>query len=202
MKHNTPVENLDNISANEYFVLFNTIKKYALVKSKDAGRLGALLQNLEERRTNKWKKHNVESEGPKKLKDLKYDEEASTEQKQKVDLAQLDDRMSKLLKKWVENEKKIALEEIDSLGKKYSNKEEILSAYLKEFSNDKKDALPHRLELFNIMFEKYLNVKIFKDAWQGAISNVALLASEYPFSAAAVAKILIYIVNEKKGGKF
>lgn len=110
--------------------------------------------------------------------------------------------MSKLLKKWVENEKKIALDEIDSLGKKYSNKEEILSAYLKEFSNDKKDALQNRIQLFNVIFEKYLNVKIFKDAWKGAISNVALLASEYPFSAAAVAKILIYIVNEKKGGKF
>lgn len=53
--------------------------------------------------------------------------------------------MSKLLKKWVENEKKIALDEIDSLGKKYSNKEEILSAYLKEFSNDKKDALQNRI---------------------------------------------------------
>lgn len=44
------------------------------------------------------------------MKDLKYDDEASSEQKLKVDLNLLDDKMSKLLKKWVEGDNKAALE--------------------------------------------------------------------------------------------
>lgn len=196
-----PPAPMENLKTYEYFKLFNTIKTHALPKSKDTGRLGALLQNLEERRLNGWKKHNVESEGPKKLKDLKYDEEASTEQKQKVDLAQLDDRMAKLLKKWVENENKPALDEIDSLGKKYKG-DELLLAYLKELANDKKEPIIRRIELFNIIFDKFLNVKIFKDTWKSAVAHVALLESEFPFSSAAFAKILIFVVEEKKGGEF
>lgn len=41
---------------------------------------------------------------------MKYDDEASTEQKIKVDLNMLDDKMSKLLKKWVEGDNKTALD--------------------------------------------------------------------------------------------
>jgi hypothetical protein len=36
-------------------------------------RLSALLLNLTERRTNNWHKHHAESEGPKKLKEIKED---------------------------------------------------------------------------------------------------------------------------------
>lgn len=41
--------------------------------SEKSNRLHSLLKNLEDRRDNKWKKHNVEAEGPKKLKDIKND---------------------------------------------------------------------------------------------------------------------------------
>jgi hypothetical protein len=50
------------------------IEKEALPKVKDGSRISALLQNLEERRIGGWKKHNVEAEGPKKLKDLNKEE--------------------------------------------------------------------------------------------------------------------------------
>ena len=63
---------LGNLKADEYFKIFIIIDKNILSKKK--GRISALLQNLEERRDNKWKKHHVEAEGPKKLKDIKNDD--------------------------------------------------------------------------------------------------------------------------------
>lgn len=48
----------------------------------------------------------------------------------KVDLNQLDDKMSKLLKKWVEGDTKIAIDEIESLGKKYTS-EDLIGSYLR-----------------------------------------------------------------------
>jgi hypothetical protein len=75
------IEALQSLTINEYFSIFNIISKLVLTKTKDGKRLCALLQNLEERRENKWKKHNVES-APTKLKDIpKEDEEPTNEQK-------------------------------------------------------------------------------------------------------------------------
>lgn len=188
------------MNANEYFKIFDIINQTVLPKIKDGRRISALLQNLEERRANNWKKHNVEAEGPKKLKYLlKEDEEPTQEDKIKADQAQLDDKMSKLLKKWVEGETKNANDELDALGRKYSP-EELLGSYLKYFSDDKSTQIPKRLEVFNIIIDKYFGKTNFKDAWKVAFPNVALLSSEFPFCAAALAKILI-VVNEKKGIK-
>lgn len=161
-------------------------------KTRDGKRLTALLQNLEERRDNKWKKHNVEAEGPKKLKDLKFEEEVvlSPEEKLKAELALLDDKMMKLLKKYVDNDTKPALDELESLSRKYKA-EDLIGAYLKYVADDKKDLIPKRMEIFDIILEKHLADKCFVKAWTAAFPNIALLVSEFPFCAAVLAKLLI-----------
>lgn len=93
----TDIKAMDSLKADDFFKIFIIIDKFILSKKK--GRLSALLKNLEERRDNKWKKHHVEAEGPKKLKDIKADDDEPTnEQKGSKDLAKLDDQMVKLLK--------------------------------------------------------------------------------------------------------
>lgn len=67
------IEGLDNLKADEYFKIMKILDELVLLNVKDGRRLKALLQNLDERRFNNWRKHNVESEGPKKLKDLKFE---------------------------------------------------------------------------------------------------------------------------------
>lgn len=141
----TEIEGLGNLKANEYFKLFNVVNDLFLNQVRDGGRLRALLQNLEERRLNNWKKHNVESEGPKKLKDLKNEDEVqSPEEKLKAELAILDDKMGKLLKKWVENDHKQALEELHTLANK-NRTEDLIGAYLKYVADDKKEPILKRL---------------------------------------------------------
>lgn len=71
----TEIEGLGNLKANEYFRLFNIINDLFLNQVRDGARLRTLLKNLKERRMNNWKKYNIELEGPKKLKDLKNEDE-------------------------------------------------------------------------------------------------------------------------------
>ncbi len=56
---------LQNLTGDEYFRLFDYINNKIILKTHP--RLSALLQNLEERRKNKWEKHLSAAEGPKKL---------------------------------------------------------------------------------------------------------------------------------------
>ena len=58
-------------TGDEYFELLSFINS-AYMK-KNFPRLGALLQNLIERRNNNWQKHLSMAEGPKKLKDIQED---------------------------------------------------------------------------------------------------------------------------------
>jgi hypothetical protein len=187
------VDGLDALNTNEYFEIFEIINKLILAKTTDGRRLSALLQNLEERRGNQWKKHNVES-GPPPKQNVKEDQSKIVATKH-----ELDSVMSKLLKRWVEGDTKQATEELESLSKKHTP-EELMGSYLKFFSEDKKDSIPKRLEVFNIIFDKYFGKKNFKDAWTNSFPNVALLSSEHPFCAAALAKVLL-TVKEKKGVK-
>lgn len=59
-------------------------------------------------------------------------------------MALLDDKMSKLLKKQVEGDKKTALSELNFLSKKYKA-EEVAGAYLKFVAEDKKEAIIKRM---------------------------------------------------------
>ena len=65
------IEEISNLKADEYFQLFKIIDQRILRKNNT--RLNALLLNLTERRANSWHKHHAESDGPKKLKDIKED---------------------------------------------------------------------------------------------------------------------------------
>jgi hypothetical protein len=107
--------------------------------------------------------------------------------------------MSKLLKKWVEGDTKAANSELDALDRKYKP-EELMGSYLKFFADDKKDSIPKRLEVFNIILDKCFAKKSFKGAWQSSFPSVAMLSSEYPFLSAALAKVL-QAANKKEGVK-
>ena len=63
------IEEITNLKAEDYFKIFNIIDEKILRKKNT--RLSALLLNLAERRSNNWQKHHAESEGPKKLKEIK-----------------------------------------------------------------------------------------------------------------------------------
>jgi hypothetical protein len=65
------IEEITNLKADDYFRLFALIDQRVLRKVNT--RLSALLLNLNERRNNKWLKHHSETDGPKKLKDIKED---------------------------------------------------------------------------------------------------------------------------------
>mgnify|MGYP000675202672 CR=1 FL=1 len=63
------------LTGDEYFALLNEVdKKYMKVNFP---RLSALLQNLVERRDNKWQKHLSAADGPKKLKEIQDDIEGA-----------------------------------------------------------------------------------------------------------------------------
>ena len=53
--------------------------------------------------------------------------------------------------------------------------EDLVEAYLKYVSDYKKDLIPRRIQLFNIILDKYLKDKNFNKIWQTALKNVALL---------------------------
>ena len=48
--------------------------------------------------------------------------------------------MAKLLKKWVENDHKVALEELNSLANRFKT-DDLIGAFLKYVADDKKDHL-------------------------------------------------------------
>jgi hypothetical protein len=106
--------------------------------------------------------------------------------------------MAKLLKKWVENDHKVVLAELEVLCKKYSN-EDLIGAYLKFVADDKKDSIPKRMEIFDTILEKYIKNLNFKKVWNLHFANIAMLVSEFPFCAAVLAKFIISF-KEKYGG--
>jgi hypothetical protein len=59
------------LSGEEYFKLLDCINHVFIRKANP--RLSALLQNLVERKDNKWQKHNAMIDGPKKIKDIQND---------------------------------------------------------------------------------------------------------------------------------
>lgn len=61
------------MNKDEYFELLEFMDRI-FIKSKFP-RLGALLQNLIERRDHGWQKHLSAAEGPKKLEDIQKDDE-------------------------------------------------------------------------------------------------------------------------------
>lgn len=65
------LEKLMSLGKEDYFDLLDSINKH-FIKIKFP-RLSALLQNLFERRKNKWQKHLSMADGPKKLKDIQDD---------------------------------------------------------------------------------------------------------------------------------
>lgn len=65
------LDKLDHFSGDEYFDLLEFINS-SFIKAKFP-RLSALLQNLVERRRNKWERHLSSVDGPKKLKDIQDD---------------------------------------------------------------------------------------------------------------------------------
>lgn len=91
-------------------------------------------------------------------------------------MALLDDKMAKLLKKWVENDNKAALDELDNLCKK-TNWDDVLGAYFKYVADDKKDFIPKRMEIFDILLGKNVKNLSFKTAWKNNFANIAMLVS-------------------------
>lgn len=180
------VEEFTNLKANEYFKLFIIVDQNILSKKK--GRISALLKNLEERRDNKWKKHHVEAEGPKKLKDIRADDDLEPEQKMRNDLAKLDDTMNKILKKVQEADNSWG-HDLEKIAKSYEPGD-ILTSYLKLVAEEKKEPVLKRLEMFKIIVDKHYQAKGFRQAWENAIKSLALLSSDIPFCSAALAKIL------------
>lgn len=84
------------------------------------------------------------------------------------------------------------------MAKKYTN-EDLIGAYLKFVADDKKDFIPKRMEIFDVLLEKHLRSINFKKAWDLHFANIAMLVSEFPFCAAVLAKLLI-TYKEKNGG--
>ena len=62
------------------------------------------------------------------------------------------------------------------MAKKYS-KEDLIGAYLKYVADDKKDLIPKRMEIFDILFEKNLKGIDFRNAWNINFANIAMLVS-------------------------
>jgi hypothetical protein len=102
------LDQIEYLNGDEYFKLLAFIND-TLIR-QNFPRLSALLQNLVERRSNKWMKHLSTSEGPKKLKELHEDilrEEDDTQgkgkdkmSKEKMEQEKLDKKVKELFEGW------------------------------------------------------------------------------------------------------
>lgn len=77
--------------------------------------------------------------------------------------------------------------------------EDVIGAFLKFVADDKKDFLPKRMEVFDILLDKHFKKLSLKKAWDLHFANIAMLVSEFPFCAAVLAKLVI-TYKEKYGG--
>jgi len=100
------LETLVTFSGDDYFKLIGFVDDFYM--KKNFPRLSALLQNLEERRDNKWQKHLSVADGPKKLKEIqedidKEDDEPakkSQSSKDKVEQEKLDKKVKEMFEGW------------------------------------------------------------------------------------------------------
>lgn len=102
------LDQIEYFNGDEYFKLLAFIND-TLIR-QNFPRLSALLQNLVERRNNKWAKHLSSSEGPKTLKEIQEDilrEEDDTQgkgkekmSKEKMEQEKLDKKVKELFEGW------------------------------------------------------------------------------------------------------
>lgn len=208
------LELLENLSPDEYFKLLDIINADFI--KKNFPRLSALLQNLVERRKNKWQKHLSMADGPKKLKDIqedinKEDEEMAGKgkgntggnqkekerEKEKAEQEKLDKKVKELFEGW-EMGKNEELREIKEILRKYNERQFYLS-FLRQVADEKKDNVSKRVTLFPVILNsERFSVKDFKNAWIDAIKFLAIGSGDFPFCGAALAKVL-QATLEKEG---
>lgn len=190
------LELLENLSPDEYFKLLDIINADFI--KKNFPRLSALLQNLVERRKNKWQKHLSMADGPKKLKDIqddinKEDEELAGKgkgntagnqkekerEKEKAEQEKLDKKVKELFEGW-EMGKNEELREIKDILRKYNERQFYLS-FLRQVADEKKDNVSKRVTLFPVLLSnERFSVKDFKNAWIDAIKVSPNLFSSWP----------------------
>ena len=169
-------------------------------------RLSALLQNLVERRNNKWTKHLSSSEGPKKLKEIQEDilrEEDDTQgkgkekmTKEKMEQEKLDKKVKELFEGW-EMSKGEELREIKEILRK-TNERTFYFSFLKQVADEKKDNIIKRVALFPVLLNDKFIFNDFRQAWFDIIKYLAQGSGDYPFCGAALAQIL-QLLLEKEG---
>ena len=141
------IEEITNLRAEDYFNLFAIIDERILKKKNS--RLSALLLNLTERRSNNWQKHHTESEGPKKLKEIKEDiakeeeEMSKVKQQKKANMEHLHDLIKAMLKDWDKGERNEKTH-FKTILKEY-NMVEFLTACLNQVADEKKEFVIKRL---------------------------------------------------------
>jgi hypothetical protein len=163
---------IEYFNGDEYFKLLHYINDQLI--RQNFPRLSALLQNLVERRSNKWVKHLSTSDGPKKLKEIQEDilrEEDDTQgkgkeklSKEKMELEKLDKKVKELFEGW-EMEKKEELRESKEIVRKSGERAFYLS-FLKQVADEKKDNVVKRVALFPVLLAgDRFSPSDFRAAW-------------------------------------
>lgn len=118
------IEQIEHFNGDENFKLLESIS--AAFIRQNHPRLSALLQNLVERRKNKWEKHLSAADGPKRLKEiqediLREDEDVNSKSKgtkEKLEQEKLEKAVKELFQAW-ENDKKEEIREIHEIIRKF-----------------------------------------------------------------------------------
>lgn len=180
------LDQIEFFNGDEYFKLLHFIND-SLIR-QNFPRLSALLQNLVERRANKWVKHLSTSDGPKKLKEIQEDilrEEDDTQgkgkeklSKEKMELEKLDKKVKELFEGW-EMDKKEELREIKEILRK-TNERTFYFSFLKQVADEKKDNIVKRVALFPVLLAERFNYNEFRNAWFDIIKVNITLFSTWP----------------------
>ena len=179
------LEQMEKFSGDEYFQLLSFIDQSYMKKAFP--RLSALLQNLVERRSNRWQKHLSVAEGPKKLKDIQEDIEREEDEgkaghkhsRDKLEQDKLDRRVKEMYEGWQAG-KHEETREMREILKKHHEHAFYLSL-LKQLADEKKDNVAKRVTLlpFVMDYDRF-KPQDFKAAWLTAVRVNRCLFSTWP----------------------
>jgi hypothetical protein len=106
----------------------------------------------------------------------------------------LHDLVKAMFKDW-ENGEKTENTHFKTILKEYKEVE-FLTACLNQVADEKKEHVRKRLDLFDVILDKYFNLENIKTAWFECIKFMAFNSGDFPFAGAALAIFLNKILNK------
>lgn len=119
--------------------------------------------------------------------------EAKEKERQRIEQEKLDKSVKELFEAW-ETDKKVGGREIKEILKKCKNTTFYLS-FMKMVADGKKDNVIKRVTLIGVVIKERFNYDQFIEGWVLAIRYLAFGSGDYPYSGAAMAKILMTMLE-------